>query len=70
MGWPVLVGTSRKRFLGEITPGAGGALAPVGERLEASLATAAWAMTCGVSMVRVHDVDATVQAAALVGCRR
>ena len=70
MGWPVLVGTSRKRFLGEIAPGAGGALAPVGERLEASLATATWAMTCGVSMVRVHDVDATVQAAALVGCRR
>ena len=41
--------------------------APVDERLEASLATAVWAMARGAGMVRVHDVAPTVQAAALVG---
>ncbi|HEX8771656.1 MAG TPA: dihydropteroate synthase [Acidimicrobiales bacterium] len=56
-GFPVLSGTSRKSFLG----------APVGDRLERSLATAAWAMTQGASMVRVHDVRPTVQLARLVG---
>ena len=33
----------------------------VDERLEGSLATAAWALVQGVSMVRVHDVRETVQ---------
>jgi dihydropteroate synthase len=56
-GFPVLSGTSRKSFLG----------APVGDRLEKSLATAAWAMAQGASMVRVHDVAATSQLARLVG---
>ena len=55
----LLVGTSRKRFLGE--PGGPG-LAPE-ERLGASLATALAAMEAGAAMVRVHDVTATVQAA-------
>ena len=65
-GARALVGTSRKRFLGRF--GAGGAdPVPVGDRLEASLATAVWAMTCGAAMVRAHDVAPTVQAAALVG---
>ncbi len=53
----VLVGTSRKRFLGDL---ADPPLA-VEERLEGSLASAAWAMLCGVDLVRVHDVAATVQ---------
>ncbi|HVB19157.1 MAG TPA: dihydropteroate synthase [Acidimicrobiales bacterium] len=52
----VLVGTSRKRFL-EFLGAPGDA---VESRLEASLATAAWSMLKGVSMVRVHDVAATV----------
>jgi dihydropteroate synthase len=64
-GWPVLVGTSRKGFLGALTGGA-----PVDDRLEASLATAVYAMEHGASMVRVHDVQATVQAARLVGAGR
>ncbi|HUP70516.1 MAG TPA: dihydropteroate synthase [Acidimicrobiales bacterium] len=59
-GYPVLVGTSRKAFLGVIT----GAAAE--DRLEASLATAVHAMVAGAAMVRVHDVAATVQAARLV----
>jgi dihydropteroate synthase len=66
-GFPVLVGTSRKSFLGMIAPLADGTATPVGERLPASLATATWAMVQGARMVRVHDVAATVQAAALVG---
>lgn len=66
LGARVLVGTSRKRFLGELasrdaTP------APVSDRLEASLATAVWCMASGVGMVRVHDVAATAHAARLVG---
>ncbi len=73
-GWPVVVGTSRKSFLGRLTGGtdslAGGtAVAPVDDRLEGSLATSAWAMTQGVSMVRVHDVAPAVYAARLMDDR-
>ena len=60
-GHPVLVGTSRKGFLGRLTGGA-----PVGDRLAASVATAAWAASRGATMVRVHDVAATVQAVRVV----
>ena len=60
-GYPVLVGASRKSFLGVLTAGA-----PVEDRLEASVAVATWAMTHGAAMVRVHDVAPTVQAARLV----
>jgi dihydropteroate synthase len=66
-GVPVLVGTSRKSFLGRLTPSPDGRPAPVGDRLAASLSTATWAMLCGAAMVRVHDVAATVHAATLVG---
>lgn len=61
-GWPVVVGTSRKGFLGTLT-----GVAEPAERLEGSLATAVWAMAEGAAMVRVHDVRATVQAARIVG---
>jgi dihydropteroate synthase len=70
MGHPVLVGTSRKGFLGRLAPGVDGAPAPADERLAGSIATATWAMLSGASMVRVHDVASTVQAAVLVGCTR
>jgi dihydropteroate synthase len=53
----VVIGTSRKSFLGHL----GRDSATVDDRLEASLATEAWAMVQGVSMVRVHDVRETVQ---------
>jgi dihydropteroate synthase len=65
-GYPVMVGTSRKSFLGVVAPTAG-ATTPVDQRLPASLASATWAMDQGAGMVRVHDVAATVQAARLVG---
>lgn len=69
-GWPVLVGTSRKGFIGRLDPRPDGSPAPVGDRLSGSLASAVWAMLAGVAMVRAHDVAATVQAAALVGRAR
>jgi dihydropteroate synthase len=64
----VVVGTSRKRFLGVLAGGAAaGEPAPVADRLEGSLATAAAALVAGAGMVRVHDVAATVQMARLYG---
>jgi dihydropteroate synthase len=62
-GFGVLVGASRKRFLGALPHG--GAL-EAEERFEGSLAVAVFAMACGVDVVRVHDVQATAQAASLV----
>jgi len=64
----VVVGTSRKRFLGVLAaaPGADGP-APVAERAEGSLATEAAALVAGAGMVRVHDVAATVQMTRLYG---
>lgn len=50
-GLPLLVGTSRKRFLGELLDGA----APT-DRVEGSAATAALAIMAGADIVRVHDV--------------
>jgi dihydropteroate synthase len=69
-GLPVAVGTSRKSFLGRFGAPAGGSPLPTDDRLEASLATATWAMVAGAAMVRVHDVVPTVQAAELVGALR
>lgn len=70
-GYQVMIGASRKRFLGVLS-GTGDPVTervPVDEsdRLEGSLATAVAAMAAGVDMVRVHDVGPTVQAACLVG---
>ena len=62
----VAVGTSRKRFLG-VLASSGEGPAPVAERLEGSLATAAAALVAGAGLVRVHDVAATVQVARLYG---
>jgi len=56
-GVPVMVGASRKGFLGKLTGGAA-----VDDRLEASVAVATWAFQCGVEVVRAHDVAETVQA--------
>ena len=60
-GFPVVVGTSRKSFLGRLTGDA-----PTHDRVEASVATAAWALAQGAAMVRVHDVAPTVAAARLL----
>jgi dihydropteroate synthase len=63
----VVVGTSRKRFLGVLGAGPDGQPADAEERAEGSLATAVIALVAGAGMVRVHDVAATVQAARLYG---
>ncbi len=57
LGYPVLVGASRKRFVGSIT----GETEPR-RRLAGSLAAAVWAVTHGAAVVRVHDVYETVRA--------
>lgn len=61
LGVPVLVGVSRKRFVGELS----GADDPA-SRLEGSVAAAVWCASQGVEMVRVHDVGATVRALRVV----
>jgi dihydropteroate synthase len=66
-GWPVAVGTSRKSFLGILTPDGDGQPAPVGDRLEGSIATAVWSVLHGAGMIRVHDVAATAMAVRLTG---
>ena len=48
---PVLVGTSRKRFLGELLGGA-----RPDDRVEGTAATVALAVASGADIVRVHDV--------------
>jgi dihydropteroate synthase len=68
LGQPVLVGLSRKRFLGTLLD------LEAGERLEAGLAATAVAVFRGADIVRTHDVRATVRAvrmsAALRAARR
>lgn len=66
LGARVLVGTSRKSFLGHFGAGPGGPV-PADDRLEPSLATAVWCMASGAGMVRVHDVAPTAVAASMVG---
>ncbi|MDM7461062.1 MAG: dihydropteroate synthase [bacterium] len=57
LGYPILIGTSRKSFIGHILGGL-----PPDERLEGTLATLALAVAWGADIVRVHDVKAAVRA--------
>jgi dihydropteroate synthase len=59
--YPVLIGTSRKSFIGRILADDSGSPAPAGERLHGSLATITAAVLKGAHIVRVHDVKATVE---------
>lgn len=70
LGFPVLVGTSRKSFLGRLSSLPGEVPAAAEDRLEASVASAVWALEQGAAMVRVHDVAATVPALAIAGERQ
>lgn len=54
LGYPLMVGTSRKSFIGKITG------RPVDERLYGTLATVASAYSKGARVFRVHDVKETV----------
>ena len=64
-GVPVLVGPSRKGFIG-VASGPPDAPLPVGEREAGTLATVVWALDQGASMVRVHDVAPAVEAVRLL----
>lgn len=56
LGYPVLVGASRKSLIGAVL----GEPDPM-KRLEGSLTIATWAASHGADVVRVHDVEATVR---------
>ena len=60
LGRPLLLGTSRKSFLGKTAERAGRALPPPDRRLAGSLATAGWSARTA-AVLRVHDVAETVQ---------
>jgi len=56
LGQPVLVGPSRKSFIGEVTG------VPAGERLAGTIAACVFAYLRGARIFRVHDVGPVVQA--------
>jgi dihydropteroate synthase len=60
LGSPILIGTSRKGFIGSITGG------QPDQRLEGSLASAIISVRNGANIVRVHDVLEMVRALAIV----
>lgn len=62
LGLPVLVGASRKSFLGRTLADPAGVDAPVEDRLSGSLAAAVASVMAGAHIVRVHDVEETLAA--------
>ncbi len=66
LGFPVLVGTSRKSYLGKLLASADGTPRPTDEREAASIAANILAVQSGAWGVRVHDVRATVDAFAVL----
>jgi dihydropteroate synthase len=61
LGFPVLLGASRKSFIGALDPGS----ARAHDRLGGSIAAALAGAAAGVAAVRVHDVGDTRQALAV-----
>ncbi|MGH2699573.1 MAG: dihydropteroate synthase [Actinomycetota bacterium] len=55
LGYPVLVGTSRKSFIGLTLD------LPEDQRIEGTAATVAWSVALGAHLVRVHDVEPIVR---------
>ena len=68
LGFPVLVGASRKTFIGNVY--GGGQQLPATNRLEGSIASACIAAMNGADIVRVHDVKETRKALEIVDCVR
>jgi len=64
VGRPIVIGASRKSFIGSVLD------LPVGQRLEGSLAVAAYACAQGAHVVRVHDVEVTVRAVRVIDAIR
>ncbi|MBI1795588.1 MAG: dihydropteroate synthase [Candidatus Eisenbacteria bacterium] len=61
LGRPVVIGASRKSFIGRLLD------LDVDQRIEAGLATAAIAVFLGARVIRTHDVRATVRAVRMAG---
>jgi len=66
LGFPVLLGASRKRFLGSLLADSRGEPRPPGGREVATAVVTALAAAAGVWGVRVHDVGASLDAIAVV----
>ncbi len=64
LGRPLLVGPSRKSFIGMVTG------APVGERVAGTLSAVTACVLSGVEMIRVHDVGPARQAALVAAAIR
>ena len=64
VGLPVLVGPSRKSFLGELTG------EPVDRRVEATFAASAVAIFSGADAIRVHDVEGALRMATVARALR
>ncbi len=64
LGFPLLVGISRKTFIGELLG------IPPEERLAGSLAATTWAVAQGADVIRTHDVRETVEAVKVVNAIR
>jgi dihydropteroate synthase len=68
-GVPVLLGTSRKRFIGSVL-GAGGEDLSADQREEGTLATVVWALDRGARVVRVHEARPAAEAVQLLEAMR
>ena len=64
LGFPILLGVSRKGFIGHTLN------LPQGDRLEGSLAANAWGVLHGADILRVHDVRETVRLARMLDAIR
>jgi dihydropteroate synthase len=64
LGMPILVGLSRKRFIGDVTG------RPVEERLAGTVAANTLAVLAGADIVRVHDVAEAVAMVRVIGAVR
>ena len=62
LGYPLLVGISRKRVLGQVLADAQGQPREVGQRVDAGIAAALIGVQQGASIIRTHDVRPTVDA--------
>jgi dihydropteroate synthase len=70
LGLPVLVGASRKSFLGRVLADPDGTPRPVDDREAATVALTAYAAAQGAWGVRVHDVQPNVDAARTIAAVR
>ncbi|WP_409497303.1 dihydropteroate synthase [Amycolatopsis sp. cmx-11-12] len=70
LGFPILVGASRKRFLGRLLSGKDGKPAPPDGRENATAAVSALAAAAGAWGVRVHEVGASIDAVTVAAAWR